>query len=449
MTEKLKAQSLSTVGTLKASLGKGSTLTPNLTSGGELVLIPGPKGDPGESAYATAVANGFEGTEQEWLASLIGPQGEQGPQGIQGARGLQGPQGNPGEDFIIRATFSTIEEMNAAVGSFKEGQYVMISNDTENNGGVYIKRNGEFVFISKLIGPKGDKGDQGEVGPTGATGAQGIQGIQGEQGIQGPVGAPGPRGEPGVYRGSDTPPIDATVWIDPNGTKEEVLATQQYVDDAIANIDIPESSGGGKIQAIITQNTTSETNKALLYEIWEYSQPGNNIFDKYDIFYLRDSTYYVATGFYENEFGLDITFRGSRYSGDCVSIILYFNKGSMSYYTEDTPVVTAVNINDYLPSGSSAWIYTTDRYNNDLWSATEVYIRIRCSNYSAYMFSHFICDKNNYETLGGSYSSEWIYFTTPDGADYMTPQWSYNGWMLDFMNVSDDDLSSLFIAYKT
>jgi hypothetical protein len=91
MTEKLKAQSLSTVGALKASLGTGSTLTPNLTAGGELILIPGPKGDPGESAYATAIANGFEGTEQEWLASLQGPPGEQGPQGIQGARGLQGP----------------------------------------------------------------------------------------------------------------------------------------------------------------------------------------------------------------------------------------------------------------------------------------------------------------------------------------------------------------------
>jgi hypothetical protein len=29
----------------------------------------------GKSAYDIAVDNGFEGTEQEWLASLKGPQG--------------------------------------------------------------------------------------------------------------------------------------------------------------------------------------------------------------------------------------------------------------------------------------------------------------------------------------------------------------------------------------
>ncbi|WP_444668461.1 hypothetical protein [Cereibacter changlensis] len=33
------------------------------------------------SAYNRAVANGFVGTEPEWLASLVGPQGIQGPQG--------------------------------------------------------------------------------------------------------------------------------------------------------------------------------------------------------------------------------------------------------------------------------------------------------------------------------------------------------------------------------
>lgn len=44
----------------------------------------------GKSAYEVAVMNGFEGTEQEWLASLIGPQGIQGIQGIQGKQGLPG-----------------------------------------------------------------------------------------------------------------------------------------------------------------------------------------------------------------------------------------------------------------------------------------------------------------------------------------------------------------------
>ena len=43
----------------------------------------GPAGDPGDSAYDIAVTNGFTGTEEEWLDSLVGE---------------QGPQGEPGQD---------------------------------------------------------------------------------------------------------------------------------------------------------------------------------------------------------------------------------------------------------------------------------------------------------------------------------------------------------------
>lgn len=68
-----------------------------------LDLEPFSKGDPGKSAYQVAVDNGFSGTEEEWLASLVGPQGPQGiqgPQGETGPRGLQGDQGPQGEQGI-------------------------------------------------------------------------------------------------------------------------------------------------------------------------------------------------------------------------------------------------------------------------------------------------------------------------------------------------------------
>lgn len=83
----------------------------SITSGGG-----GEVGPAGPSAYEVAVANGFEGTEAEWLISLIGPQGPQGPEGPQGpqgpagaagatgapgatgAQGPQGPAGAPGAD---------------------------------------------------------------------------------------------------------------------------------------------------------------------------------------------------------------------------------------------------------------------------------------------------------------------------------------------------------------
>lgn len=63
----------------------------------------GSGGADGKSAYEIAVDNGFDGSEQEWLASLKGEKGDQGetgaqgPQGIQGEQGVQGPQGNKGD----------------------------------------------------------------------------------------------------------------------------------------------------------------------------------------------------------------------------------------------------------------------------------------------------------------------------------------------------------------
>ena len=44
----------------------------------------GPPGPEGLSAYEIAVLNGFVGTEQQWLASLVGPPGPPGPEGPPG-----------------------------------------------------------------------------------------------------------------------------------------------------------------------------------------------------------------------------------------------------------------------------------------------------------------------------------------------------------------------------
>lgn len=56
----------------------------------------GVNGKDGISAYEVAKANGFEGTEKEWIASLKGERGEQGLQGLQGERGFQGERGEKG-----------------------------------------------------------------------------------------------------------------------------------------------------------------------------------------------------------------------------------------------------------------------------------------------------------------------------------------------------------------
>ena len=67
----------STVGFTSPSFGSGDGLP----------------GNDGDSAYQVAVNNGFVGTEQQWLDSLIGPAGADGADGADGA---QGPQGDPG-----------------------------------------------------------------------------------------------------------------------------------------------------------------------------------------------------------------------------------------------------------------------------------------------------------------------------------------------------------------
>ncbi|MCA1800057.1 MAG: right-handed parallel beta-helix repeat-containing protein, partial [Actinobacteria bacterium] len=99
----------------------------------------GAQGEAGDSAYETAVADGFVGTESEFIASLEGEAGAQGPQGIQGVEGPVGPEGPQGTQGIA--------------------------------------------------------GPQGEPGLTGDTGPQGIQGIQGDTGAVGPEGPEGPAGE--------------------------------------------------------------------------------------------------------------------------------------------------------------------------------------------------------------------------------------------------------------
>lgn len=105
----------------------------------------GPRGEKGDSAYAAAVANGFVGTEAQWLSSLVGPQGKQGPQGVQGQQG---------ESAYALAL------ANGFVGT-------------------------ESQWLSSLVGPQGAQGIQGVQGPQGMTGDTGPQGIQGPQGLAG------------------------------------------------------------------------------------------------------------------------------------------------------------------------------------------------------------------------------------------------------------------------
>lgn len=65
------------------------------------------------SAYGLAVKHGYKGTEEEWLASLVGSIGPVGPPGPQGEIGPEGTLRDLNSGQRVRLWFGTLEEYNA------------------------------------------------------------------------------------------------------------------------------------------------------------------------------------------------------------------------------------------------------------------------------------------------------------------------------------------------
>ena len=98
----------------------------------------------GDSAYEIAVANGYEGTEVEWLATLIGATGKDGTNGTDGKDGAGGVDG--------------IDGITPHIGE---------------NGNWHI---GDIDTGIKAQGPQGSQGEQGIQGPQGEKGETGATG---------------------------------------------------------------------------------------------------------------------------------------------------------------------------------------------------------------------------------------------------------------------------------
>lgn len=83
----------------------------------------GNTGTTGQSAYALAVALGFIGTEGDWIASLVGaqgPQGDAGPAGAAGTNGTNGTDGANGTDGTNGLSAYQIAVAEGFVGSQAE-----------------------------------------------------------------------------------------------------------------------------------------------------------------------------------------------------------------------------------------------------------------------------------------------------------------------------------------
>lgn len=89
-------------------------------------------------------------------------------------RGKTGIRGEKGEGLKIDYTFSSIEEMNNADKmKFKDGDYIIINSDNDENGNMYEYVSSSKTFIQKasIKGMKGDPGKsiKGDPGASGLT----------------------------------------------------------------------------------------------------------------------------------------------------------------------------------------------------------------------------------------------------------------------------------------
>ena len=139
--------------------------------------ITAPITTAGRDAYQLAVADGFEGTREEWRLAQKGEKGVTGEQGPKGDTGEQGPQGLKGD-------------------TGDQGPQGL-KGDTGDQGPQGLKGDTGDQGPQGLKGDTGDQGPQGLKGDTGDQGPQGLKGDTGDQGPQGDTGEQGPQGEPG------------------------------------------------------------------------------------------------------------------------------------------------------------------------------------------------------------------------------------------------------------
>lgn len=119
--------------------------------------------------------------------------------GPQGQKGDKGEKGDTGTSLTISGT---VESEASLPKNPKDGVGYMVQGD------LYIAKDGKFINVGRIKGPKGDTGPQGEQGPRGPQGIKGYKGDIGPQGFKGDQGERGPQGPKGDK--GDVGPIGKT-----------------------------------------------------------------------------------------------------------------------------------------------------------------------------------------------------------------------------------------------
>lgn len=274
--------------------------------------------------------------------------------------------------------------------------------------------------------------------------------FKGEPGEPGMPGEKGEKGDSGVYVGNSAPTDDSLIWINPEGESIK-FATEEYVDNAIANIDIPESGGGSgdgiKTYSLVGKFALSElTNedKAALAEIWAYCKANGTaaVAKDYKLVFgsaggniYTSSTWVISSagGSMYAYSGDDANYGAS--SKDCGAFVfLLFNTSTGAL------VSYSCRGKQYAEDGGSDWNYTTDLYDSSLYNAKEIYIHVRDDNTVSVLTSHLILDN-----VLGDFQNEDVIFPSAS-SDYGVPYWRYNGSYIELCNL--DNTGFMLIAYK-
>lgn len=121
--------------------------------------VSGSNGKDGLSAYQVAVANGYKGTQQEWLQSLVG------------ATGVAGSHGFNGWSAVLK-TVSRGDDVVLQIHDWVGG------TGTKPTTGQYLSSNG---LVSNIANADNVRGLQGQQGIQGEKGLQGDKGVDGKE----------------------------------------------------------------------------------------------------------------------------------------------------------------------------------------------------------------------------------------------------------------------------
>ncbi|GHB98662.1 MULTISPECIES: collagen-like protein [Streptomyces rochei group] len=230
----------------------------------------------GDSAYEVAVKQGFVGTVEQWLASLVGPQGVKGSTGAPGSQvytGSTAPAASLGTDGdvytqYISTTKLGVTSTTVALWSRSGGTWSRVGGDVR----------GAAWYVNNSGTPSGDvplgdmllRTDSGDVYQRGGPGWELKGNIRGPQGVQGVKGDTGPAGAPGVVQSVNG--VSAAAVVLDAAAVHAVPDTAPGAPGGVAQLDatgkvpaaqLPASSGSGTVQTVNGKSPDTNGNVAL------------------------------------------------------------------------------------------------------------------------------------------------------------------------------------------